>query len=436
MPAAQVGAVIKRHPISSPLIRSVLAVAGGTAAGQVVVFAFSPVITRIYSPEVFGLQGIFLSLISILGPVISLRYPLAIVVAKDDGDAQRLTRLSLLIAFCLSCLLGLVLLISPQGVLVLPGAEALGALIWFLPLALFSVALQEVADYRVARLGAFRLVGKVAVLQAFVTNLARVLGGLVSPVAATLVAVTAVAPAVQAAMLRFGTRAMRIPAQTLSPADAVALIKEHRDFPLYRMPTDVLNAASQSVPVILLAALFSPAAAGLYALARSVLNLPSNIIGAAVGNVLYARFAELAREGKALTPLLLRATGALLALAPVIIGLAWFAPAVFALVFGEEWREAGHYARWMALWISMMIANTPVTRSLPVIGQQKLSLLFNILLLGARVLAVLTVYWRSGSSLAAVAWFSTASAGMIGIAILFFGWKVAQFDLDRRNKPR
>jgi len=66
--------MLKFLPISL-LLRNVFAVASGTAAAQVVVFAFSPLITRIYSPEVFGLQGVFLSLIGILSPVIALRYP-------------------------------------------------------------------------------------------------------------------------------------------------------------------------------------------------------------------------------------------------------------------------------------------------------------------------------------------------------------------------
>src|SRR5699024_4669090 len=106
-----------RRRLSSPLMRNILAVASGTAAGQAVVLAFSPLITRIYGPEAFGVQGVFLALVSILGPAIALRYPMAIVVAADEGDADRLGRLSLLIAFGLSSALGLVLLFAQGPVL-------------------------------------------------------------------------------------------------------------------------------------------------------------------------------------------------------------------------------------------------------------------------------------------------------------------------------
>lgn len=398
-----------------------------------VVLAFSPLITRIYSPEVFGLQGVFLSLVSILSPVAALRYPMAIVIAQDDEAASEIARLSLLIAFGISCLFSLMLAVGQHQVRWLLGAETLGGLIWFLPLALFCVALQDLAAFRAVRFSAFRLVGAATVTQAFLMNLARVLGGLITPTAGILVAVTSVAPSVQAFLLHIGLRKRMATARPKSHVEALTLLKRHRDFPLYRMPNDVLNAASQSVPVILLAALFSPVAAGLYTLARGVLNLPSNIIGNAIGDVLYSRFAELTRDGQALMPLLVRTTLALLAMAPAIVGLAWFAPPVFAIVFGEEWREAGHYARWMSIWIATMIVNVPVTRSLPVIGQQRLSLIFNILLLIVRVLSVLGVYWGFGSALVAVAWYSVSSTVILVLAIPLFGSCVYRFDQARKE---
>ena len=393
----------------SPLVRNVLAVASGTAGAQVIVFAFSPLITRIYSPETFGLQGLFLSLVGILSPVIALRYPMAIITAKTDTEALRLARLSLFIAACVAALLWLFLLMAGQTILQMLGAEGLGLLVLFLPLALLCVALEDVTDFAAARLGVFRLVGVVAVLHAFATNLARVLGGLATPAVGVLVTVTTIAPAVKAAMLRTGARDLRRPAPGLNRTQAAALLRRHRDFPIYRMPTDLLNALSQAIPVLLLAALFSPIAAGLYVLTRSVMNLPSNIIGTAVGNVLYARFAELDREGQSLMPLLLRSTSALLALAPAIIVLAWFAPPVFAFVFGEEWREAGQYAQWMSLWLGVALANVPAVRLAPVIKAQRILLFVNILMLIARLAAMIWASSMQWSAISAVAAFSIVS---------------------------
>lgn len=419
--------------LRSPLLRNLAAVTSGTAAAQVIVLAFSPLITRIYTPEAFGIQGVFLGAVSICAPIVALRYPMAIVVAESEAEVRGLVRLCIGLAGIVSGLAALLLLGFREPFAILMGIEELGLLVWFLPVALFFTALQDVMDFRAARYGVFRLIGVVAVAQSFLTNLARVLGGLVTPAAIMLVAVSALAPFMQAVLLRVGIgKHLRTMPSPASPS-GVNLLKAHSDFPLYRMPTDVLNAASQSVPVILLAALFSPAAAGLYTLTRSVLNLPSNLIGNAMGNVLYVRFAELAREGKALAPLLLKTTAALSALAPAIVGAAWFSPAIFAFVFGEEWREAGYYARWMSLWIAMMIINVPVTRSIPVIGRQNLLLGFNLLLLIVRSLSILGAYSLSGSALTAIVWFSVSSSIMIALSILAFTWCVVDFDRKRKE---
>ena len=407
--------LIRRLKVSN-LTKNVFAVASGTAAGQAIAFAFSPIITRIYSPEVFGLQGVFLALVGVLTPFIALRFPMAIIVADDDVEARQLGRLSMRIGFVLSSILVLILLIARENILTLLKAEALGHLIWFLPIALLCVAAQDVASFHAARKARFRKIGIATTIQAFLTNLARVLAGLAAPVAAALVTVTSFAPALQAALLKFGGDREHGPDPQLSKSETLTLLRKHRDFPLYRVPTDVLNSTSQSLPVLMLAALFSPAAAGLYTLTRSVLNLPSNLIGAAIGNVLYSHYAELDRDRRPLIPPLLRWTAGLLALAPPIVGLAWFAPPIFAFVFGEEWREAGRYAQWMSLWIGISIANIPAIRLAPVINSQMLLLIANGALLGLRAIAILLAYWSGGGAIEAVAAFSFASlAGNIGL---------------------
>ena len=425
---------ILSHLRQSRLHRNIIALTSGTAAGQAITLVFSPLITRIYSPEVFGLQGLFLSFVSILTPIIAMRYPLAIVVADNHDEATRLGQASMLISFLLALILSVVLAVAQQPVLVLVGAEQLGNLIWFLPLAVVCVAAQDVATFHVSRQSNFSRIGAVTAVQALLSNVARVLGGLLAPVAAVLVTVTSITPAIQALMLGGGGRRDFGARTNHALRDLLPTLHKHRDFPIYRAPNDLLNAGSQAVPVILLASLFSPAIAGLYVLTRSVLNLPMNLVGAAIGNVLYARFAELHRAGEQLSPLLVRSTFGLGALIPPIVGAAWFAPYVFAFVFGEEWREAGEYARWMSIWIAFMIANVPATRLAPVIRRQAALMAYNIVLLVIRVAAVWIPFSRGGQPIESVAWYSVTSAVMAVLSIAVFFIFAAAFDRAHRDE--
>lgn len=419
--------------LKSPLLRSLAAVAGSTAAGQAIALGFSPLITRIYSPEIFGVQGVFLALVSVLWPLAGLRYPMAIVIARDEAEARGLARLSLYLAGGLSCLSGLILLGLREPLSQALGLQDLGLLIYFLPLALFLVTLQDVMDYRAVRLGAFRTVGIVIIAQSFLVNLARVLIGLVQPVAAALVSVTSLSYGMQALMMRAGIKRREDHGPSIDVPEATVplgqLLRRYQEFPIYRMPADLISAVGQTAPVFLLTILFSPAAAGFYALARGVVNLPLNVIGTAVGNVLYSRMAEMARDRTPLFPFVLRATlwHLLLPGSATAIAILFFPP-LFAFAFGEAWRGAGEYAQWMALWVICMLANIPTVRALPVIGQQKLHLTFNFLLMAGGVAGMLVGYALHPTPLWSVAAYSLATTALYALQIVFYLHRVRQYD--------
>lgn len=418
-----------RQYLAAPLIRNLAAVIGGTVIAQSIVFLFSPLITRIYSPEAFGLQGVFLALISVLWPVVALRYPMAIVVAESEAEVQGLIRLSLWIAASIAAAIALVIGLFRSRLAPLLGVEQLDGLIWFLPLALVLVAAQDVMDFRATRAEAFRTIGMTSAVQALAVNSARIIGGLVHPVASVLVIITSLSYGLQALLLRTCVKIQSVPARTEPRPRATELLRKYRDFPLYRAPADVVNALAQATPVFLLSSLFSPAAAGLYVLARGAVNLPLNLIGSAAGNVFYARIAEKARRGEPLFPFVMKATLMQLAVpGGAVLLAALIFPDLFALVFGEEWRTSGHYARWMSLWVVGMLANIPSVRALPVIGRQKVHLLFNALIMAGGVLGMMLGREAFGSALGAVAAYSVVTMMLYGLQIATYLYQVRSYD--------
>ncbi|MBO1928615.1 hypothetical protein J4731_01440 [Providencia rettgeri] len=46
---------------------------------------FSPIITRLYGPEVFGILGTFTAILTVITPIAALTYPIAIVLPKSDA---------------------------------------------------------------------------------------------------------------------------------------------------------------------------------------------------------------------------------------------------------------------------------------------------------------------------------------------------------------
>ena len=88
------------------LRRAVVVLMTGSAFGQLLVLAASPLLTRLYTPEDFGVLGVFTALLMIFGIAVSLRYELAIPLAEDDARMVNLLALSLVLTLLVSSLFG------------------------------------------------------------------------------------------------------------------------------------------------------------------------------------------------------------------------------------------------------------------------------------------------------------------------------------------
>src|SRR5699024_8422549 len=101
---------------------------------------------------------------------------------------------------------------------------------------------------------------------------------------------------------------------------------------------------------LLLTTFFGPASAGFYNIGRTVLGLPSRLIGQSIGDVFYPRISEAANNDENVGRLIKRATILLGAIGIVPFGVVIiFGPWIFEFVFGSGWDVAGEYARWISL---------------------------------------------------------------------------------------
>jgi len=80
----------------------VLKLVGGTAFAQVLSILASPIITRMYGPEAYGLSALFTSIAGIIATIACLRYELAVMLPEKDEDAANLLALSLILATLIS----------------------------------------------------------------------------------------------------------------------------------------------------------------------------------------------------------------------------------------------------------------------------------------------------------------------------------------------
>lgn len=77
----------------SAYARNVITLMTGAGLAQAIPIATSPILTRLYSPEEFGLFSLYMAVASILAVLVTGRYELAILLPKRDRDAMHILAL-------------------------------------------------------------------------------------------------------------------------------------------------------------------------------------------------------------------------------------------------------------------------------------------------------------------------------------------------------
>lgn len=374
--------------------KNVAWVAGGTAAAQAITVLSTPVVTRLYTPSDYGVFSFFTAVLIVLQPLATLTYAMAIPLAEDRALAQGLLKLCAVIAASFSLALAGAVLLAGPWVAARFGMPEAAPFLWLLPVCVLGSGLYESLSYWAIRGKHFKAVSATQVSQGVSSAAVKIgLGFAGAGPIGLILGLVATSSAGCLSLFRRLIREEPEAARSLSWRELRGAAYRFRAFPQFRSWSRVLLGFNARLPVLLIAALYDPVAVGLYGLASSMVDLPMSLVGNSVSKVFYA---EIAAMGKgrpdrilALSLSVLKRMCVLGILAATTLIAA--GPWLFAAVFGEEWRDAGVYARWLALALATRFVSTPVMHCLDVLEMQGVQLALNIargaMIAGAFVLA-------------------------------------------------
>ena len=398
-------------------LQPVLTLVGGAAAAQALVFATRPVLTRLFTPDDFGVLTVFVTLVAVLGTVASGRYEDALMLPEDDGEAAHVLSLALLVTTATAILAALALFWLPVWETLLGGPTLRPALVLAPPTVLLMGAGLALETWHTRR-NRFRPPAVGRTIQSVTAAGVQLVAGFAAVGAAGLVAGAAAGFGAATLWLLgvwIAVDGRRIP---LRLGALPVLARRYARFPLYSAPAALLNVLASRAPVLLLAAFFTTDVVGQFGIAFGTLVLPLGLVAGAIGQVFFVRAAEAHRDG-ALGTLTLAYYRRLLvvtaypALAVLVAG-----PALFAFVFGPAWGVAGQYARLLAVWVLFVSVAVPLTRVFDVTERQRADLGFSLLLFVVQTGAFVAV------ALAAEAALAVLVLGVVGAAlrVLHIGW--------------
>lgn len=371
---------------SGGTLRAVLALVSGTALAHGLTALALPVLSRLYGPGDFGLLAVFSSAMSIIAVASCLRYDVAVSMPEHDEDAWHLLVIALLAALGVAAMLATLVSLFPNAVAARLGQPALASQLWLLPLGVLVAGAYSSLQCWVLRHREYGLLARTRVAQSAVATGSQIALG-----------VAAVGPVglLCGHVLNSGMAGIALGARSLRERRRVSWARlkqvayEYRRFPQYSTWEALANSASSQLPIIVIAALATPAEAGYLVMAIYVMQAPMALIGAAVGQVYLSRAPEEHRKGvlgpftsDVLAGLLKAGVGPLLAAGML-------SPFVFGLIFGAGWERAGWLVTLMTPWFVCQFLTAPVSMALHVTGHQRLALWLQLLGMLMRVGAVL-----------------------------------------------
>jgi O-antigen/teichoic acid export membrane protein len=368
----------------------------GTAVAQAIPIAISPILTRIYSPEEFGLFALFFALLSILSVLANARYENAVMLPEKDSDAINIFALAIIINTFLSLFLLIVIVLFNDDLTRLLGSDAIAIWLYFIPIALFFTGLFNILNSFNNRQKNYKDIADAMVVKSIVLAVIQISIGLIKSGATGLISGQIVSQLFANMKLMKNIINDKKLMKSIKKVKIIALAKKYKDFPKFSLPSAFASVLSGHLSNILISIFYSVATLGFYSLVQRVLGIPSSLIGKSIGQVYYEEGTkEKKRTGKA--ERLFNATFQKLLVIgfPSFLVLFFIVEELFAFVFGEEWRVTGHYAQIVVpmFFISFIVSSLSSTYDM--FEQLKIELVWQVVLLVGSVTIVVLSHLMS-----------------------------------------
>jgi O-antigen/teichoic acid export membrane protein len=363
----------------------VLTLMAGTTIAQAFPVAISPILTRIYTPEDFGLFAMYVAIVSIVAVIATGRYELAIMLPEKDEDAFQITILASVITLLMSSLLLLIVVTFNREIANILQNPEISPWLYLLPLSVLITGLYQALNYWHNRNKRYTSIAINRVVQS---------GGTVSGQLGLYFIMQSIGLIIGQLTGQFLGLLYFLKTYFLKDrrkykalrSKAKVLAKQYQNFPKIEVPTALVNVCANQAPNILLASLFSANSAGFYYLTQRVLQVPITLISGSVLDVFKQRASEDYKKYGHCREIFKRTFWALLLIAlPLSVVLFIVIQDLFTWVFGESWQEAGTYAQILILPLFLRFMANPLSFVFHIAGKQfwnlltMLGLLFGVL---------------------------------------------------------
>lgn len=352
----------------------------GTVISQALPILILTVLSRSYTVEDVGVYVLWLSITSILVAVATLSFEQSMYVVKSKIEVRSIFKVLFLAAILILLILYIINIFLYYATSLSMVPEELEEYSLSIVTYAFLLSLLQgmyswfIYESRFLALSVLKV--SVATLVVMVQVFVIAIDGELSDLIFTQVVITFIV----VCFFQYRERLFPFNDERMLSASKMFILSKR--FIYYSTPASVVNAFVNQLPIMLIAANYGVAFSAFYGLANKMLTVPSSLLSGSIMTVFRYEAGEEFRSTGQCMIAFKKTLKALLVISVVPFLMIFFlAEFLFALVFGEEWRVAGQYARYLIPFVFVGFVASPLSYTLLLVQWQGVNLIWQISLL-------------------------------------------------------
>jgi len=395
--------MLKKFLNKDDLLKHVFTLVKGTVLAQIIGVSAQFWLRRIFTVEDFGAFALYVAAVTILYSVSTGRYELAIVLPKDENDANGLFKLSVFISFIFSATLFIILLFINDYIVRYVFANDLidstlkNQVLWLklsiflLPVGVFLIAVYNSLSYWFTRYKRYNEIVNVRISNAITNVGATTTFGMLNYSFGGIVLGYLLAHVIGIVYFLKLRSAENV---AYSKVEYKKLMKNYKDFPTKSMFSGLLNILASQLPIIIIGAFFGYAIVGLYEIIIRILNVPITMVGKSVSQVFFQKISDDVKNNRDIGPYVNSFSKKLFVfmLIPMVI-IFFFGDWLFVFAFGEEYRVSGELSAYFSLFFLVRFVYYSLSPLYIVKRKIGIELIQNSVYLISQIVALLVGYY-------------------------------------------
>lgn len=363
---------------SSDLRRNILTLLKGNIFAQALPILCMPLLTRLYTPESFGIFTLYLSIVLSLASIAGLRYEYGILLPKKNFIAWRLLILAAKITLIISVVIGIIFILMSVQIADLLKNSALTPWLALVGFNILIIGMTQLFTFWFNRNKQYKLITNQRILQSTASNGTQIILGLGFHFGVSgLILGNLFGQLITLSYSIKKALPNKFNKKSKPKKIEKKLLNHFKSLPLYNAPTALIDALRLNGINVLLSAFFSISSLGQFALAWRLLQSPIALINGALSQVYYQHFTQLPNKERHSFLCSCIKKSFIIGILPFTV-LYFISEWLFILLFGEEWRQAGYICSILIPWLFLNFITSPISSIYVVLKQEKILLIFSI----------------------------------------------------------